>query len=186
MQIVQICTFFFPVHVKSVVVPSFEGKNWPIFYKISIYVITCAKLHKYGLNGGWDLWCWWWWWGISQENDDFLAEPWHLLQGAKVDCYNFTPTQPHDDGDDSHIIIMLILIPIIIVVNINTMIMMINVTIISTWSWESIQISSQQGRVTGEKSSCRIEQTLLVLKPLLENNRQLFKCKNFGVYCYCS
>ena len=114
MQIVQICTFFFPVHAKSVVVPSFEGQNWPIFYKISIYVITCAKLHKYGLNGGWDLWCWWWWWGISQENDDFQAEPWHLLQGAKVDCYNFTPTQPHDDGDDSHIIIMLILIPIII------------------------------------------------------------------------
>ena len=110
MQIVQICTFFFPVPAKSVVVPSFEGQNWPIFYKISIYVITCAKLHKYGLNGGWDLWCWWWWWGISQENDDFQAEPWHLLQGAKVDCYNFTPTQPHDDGDDSHIIIMLILI----------------------------------------------------------------------------
>ena len=48
---------FFKVHAKSVVVPSFEGQNWPIFYKISIYVITCAKLHKYGLNGGWDLWC---------------------------------------------------------------------------------------------------------------------------------
>ena len=66
------------------------------------------------------------------------------------------------------------------------MIMIIIIPTMPTWSWESIQISSEQGRVAGEERSCGIEQTLLILKPLLENNRQLYKFKNFGVYCYCS
>ena len=88
-------------------------------------------------------------------------------------CVCFSPVTDHCAWSQTqHACVQPVVV--IIVVNINIMIMMIiNVIIIimipimPTWSWESIQISSEQGRVAGEKSSCCIEQTLLIVKSLL-------------------
>ena len=87
-------------------------------------------------------------------------------------CVCFSPVTDHCAWSQTqHACVQPVVV--IIVVNINIMIMMIiNVIIIimipimPTWSWESIQISSEQGRVAGEKSSCGIEQTLLIVKSL--------------------